>query len=1180
MYELNPDLFTDFAGKFILYEAGISVEKPNTTIVIEKSAKYVADLLELDRDLSDEVVEKVLTGETYDWFNNDSWGYYYENAEDSVDDLNKENYEAVIDKIVEITGLDKEVVKENGAKHYLAGDDEEFDSDNFDDIKRAIASALSNAEENSLAKYYYEQIQDALMELGTIKKLDGDGVELEVDLTNLMSVSSISRHLKEIETDELEDVFFQAEYEGEFDLPKLSIDDRYSAYASTEDFNDNFDINNYAKGGSLRPKNTNKNKIKNMKTSQNKLAYGGSIKSTGISKEDYFLVVQNWVYFTFNYPMGFVKDAFGSSRLTNHLQEKFSSAYTRYGSVGVLMSFWANLDNEHREMLSVWIKNNYFNSSSKKTQLQSISDEDYAKIITHWNMFCFNFPYNFIESVFGDNTSHYEEKWVRAYESASSTGAVNKFFTELSGDNQHIFTDWVYDNYNGMKYANGGNAGDWSVTDVTNAKYLGLIEFQDNDGEFHNFEVMETDDRLVFGGMTNSGFIESGYIEKDGFSTDETLQSLLEDLEVYYNDGGEYTSQIVFNERMAQGGKVVKKSNKNIRKKRTKKQPKVTRIQFEEGNYEYAEGGSLKSIKERAEKLLEESITYRWTNTDMGSGWSFELESPSNKSVFNIIEEMTYLDEFSPDDMGIEDYDELSEQEKDFYYEEWKESLLAGSFENFKEKCMKHLDLFVEFLQKDSDDNFAGGGNAGAKSKSKIKIIENKKEGKKTATRTLVKENNKGEKITYELSVGIHTTPKENRYADGWFEIYATDENDNEYFYSEGGLWIEGGRVYDYDGVYELSEKLRPLMSALNLNTQDIYAEGGSVDDYISQQEMEFSSDKSKMRNQYGKENIKDIEYQGFLAIDENDERLSDYEFEDEEFDRDNLLEVAKKYPQANYIVFHARIMGESDFGIEDELSPIDDLAMVFDMAKLNQYADGGEADDDDDNDDYADGGEVEDWMEEALASLIEETGNEDLEITHIVNSKIKYEFIASDGDVEYRVFITEGDAEQIAVEEVRDDLQESPENFKQDWLMNYIDGRDFFEEQLNDMNLSYVEDIESESDKKYANRLIAEMVENGILDEDDAQSGNAEELAEYYKDDYIALLTEGQLDEGMDGLQYFIDNFGENETFGMIVDNNLIDLDEASQDAVNVDGIAHFLSSYDGETLYLSNDCVAYRTN
>jgi hypothetical protein len=120
------------------------------------------------------------------------------------------------------------------------------------------------------------------------------------------------------------------------------------------------------------------------------------------------------------------------------------------------------------------------------------------------------------------------------------------------------------------------------------------------------------------------------------------------------------------------------------------------------------------------------------------------------------------------------------------------------------------------------------------------------------------------------------------------------------------------------------------------------YAGGGSVDDYIDEQEMQFATDRSKMRQQYGRENIKDIEYQGFLAVDENDERLSDYEFEGEEFDKDNLLEVAQTYPEAKYIVFHARLMGESDFGVEDELSPIDDLAMEFDMSRLNQYAKGG----------------------------------------------------------------------------------------------------------------------------------------------------------------------------------------------------------------------------------------------
>jgi len=90
----------------------------------------------------------------------------------------------------------------------------------------------------------------------------------------------------------------------------------------------------------------------------------------------------------------------------------------------------------------------------------------------------------------------------------------------------------------------------WEASDMTFAKYLGIIEFQSNDGEWHNFEIMETPERLVFGGMTNTGFIESGYLDKDGFDTDSVLQALLEDLEVYYNDGPRFTSGIVFNERM------------------------------------------------------------------------------------------------------------------------------------------------------------------------------------------------------------------------------------------------------------------------------------------------------------------------------------------------------------------------------------------------------------------------------------------------------------------------------------------------------------------------------------------------------------------------------------------------------------------------------------------------------
>jgi hypothetical protein len=94
----------------------------------------------------------------------------------------------------------------------------------------------------------------------------------------------------------------------------------------------------------------------------------------------------------------------------------------------------------------------------------------------------------------------------------------------------------------------------WTFTpakEMSRGKYLGIIEFQDRHGEYHTFEVIATPRRIVFGGVTNTGFLERGYMPRDNtFSLDENLQEMLEDLEVYYNDGKRYVSRIIVNERM------------------------------------------------------------------------------------------------------------------------------------------------------------------------------------------------------------------------------------------------------------------------------------------------------------------------------------------------------------------------------------------------------------------------------------------------------------------------------------------------------------------------------------------------------------------------------------------------------------------------------------------------------
>jgi hypothetical protein len=87
----------------------------------------------------------------------------------------------------------------------------------------------------------------------------------------------------------------------------------------------------------------------------------------------------------------------------------------------------------------------------------------------------------------------------------------------------------------------------WSVSDLTHAKYIGTLETEC--GGY--FEIMATDDKLVFGTACNVGLLESGYIMRDDCeSIDETLQELHSDLETYYRDGAAYVSRIVCNERM------------------------------------------------------------------------------------------------------------------------------------------------------------------------------------------------------------------------------------------------------------------------------------------------------------------------------------------------------------------------------------------------------------------------------------------------------------------------------------------------------------------------------------------------------------------------------------------------------------------------------------------------------
>ena len=94
------------------------------------------------------------------------------------------------------------------------------------------------------------------------------------------------------------------------------------------------------------------------------------------------------------------------------------------------------------------------------------------------------------------------------------------------------------------------NKTEWTVQDISNAKHVGPLEIQTSEG-FEVFEVVATQDKLIFGGACNVGLLQSGYIVRDETETlNDTLNELVADLETFYRDGAQYVSRIVCNSRM------------------------------------------------------------------------------------------------------------------------------------------------------------------------------------------------------------------------------------------------------------------------------------------------------------------------------------------------------------------------------------------------------------------------------------------------------------------------------------------------------------------------------------------------------------------------------------------------------------------------------------------------------
>ena len=183
---------------------------------------------------------------------------------------------------------------------------------------------------------------------------------------------------------------------------------------------------------------------------------------------------------------------------------------------------------------------------------------------------------------------------------------------------------------------------------------------------------------------------------------------------------------------------------------------------------------------------------------------------------------------------------------------------------------------------------------------------------------------------------------------------------------------------------------------------------------------------------------------------------------------------------------------------------------------------------------------------------------------------------------------LTEQEAHDKAAEEIESYLDVEglgvfSEDFRDYVISRFVDGG-WFRDALEESNESYLNDIASESDSVYGNRLIAELYDDGFLEDADFEEdedGNIDYTTlkdsvdlDDITEDYVEYLVNR---EG-DPIESYISNFGKDDFYTAVIDHNLLDISETVEEAIDWDGVAHFIASYDGDELELEDDYYAYR--
>jgi hypothetical protein len=180
---------------------------------------------------------------------------------------------------------------------------------------------------------------------------------------------------------------------------------------------------------------------------------------------------------------------------------------------------------------------------------------------------------------------------------------------------------------------------------------------------------------------------------------------------------------------------------------------------------------------------------------------------------------------------------------------------------------------------------------------------------------------------------------------------------------------------------------------------------------------------------------------------------------------------------------------------------------------------------------------------------------------------------IRGGGHKEWYVVADSDQERELALEIVKQDLGEQPEIFNQDFIERHIDVDRLRRDLESDVRNQREEDLRDMRDRDFWSEWEREGFDAPEEDDDGDTPSPTDEQIEELADRQ----TEDQL---KDPMSYLEDIYGREDAVKQAIQIAGIDIDAAAEDAVDTDGAAHFLSSYDGQSYETPGGLVYWRHN